>query len=171
MEGFQLTAFYLYLLIILRWLQKEAVRRDSRHRPLISHTVSRNLYNKPENQDRKKEKRIQLSTICLLFFGVVVHVTFDDSFSFLCVAVSQQHCTSLSLGCNPVIYLFHTILSDLRCVQYVTLTLSWTSRIILAAILRGRSLDAACKQGCCICFTSPVLNMERCLTPQPGVCF
>lgn len=63
--------------------------------------------------------QVQYLTLCPPF-GVVVHVTFDNSFSFSCVTVlnNASHC---HWPVNPVIYLLHTILSDLRCVQYVTL--------------------------------------------------
>lgn len=73
----------------------------------------------------------------------------------------QQQCNSLSLACNRLIYLWHTILSDLHCVRCVTLTQTFTvtSRIILAAI-PGEVLTwgSVCKQGCCICLISPVLK-------------
>lgn len=96
-------------------------------------------------------------------FRVVVHVTFLKICSpFFSVCRDwQQQCNSLSLACNRLIYLWHTILSDLHCVRCVTLTQTFTvtSRIILAAI-PGEVLTwgSVCKQGCCICLISPVLK-------------
>lgn len=95
----------------------------------------------------------------------------------------QQQCNSLSLACNRLIYLWHTILSDLHCVRCVTLTQTFTvtSRIILAAI-PGEVLTwgSVCKQGCCICLISPVLKWRdsknltwldfTCNAPTDGIC-
>lgn len=96
-------------------------------------------------------------------FRVLVHVTFfEDLFFFSVCRGWQQQCNSLSLACNRLIYLWHTILSDLHCVRCVTLTQTFTvtSRIILAAIPGGEVLTwgSVCKQGCCICLISPVLK-------------
>lgn len=73
------------------------------------------------SKDRVKKK---LSDICLLFWGCGACDVWR--FFLLLVCCNWQHCNSLSLACNQVIYLWHTILSDLHCVQYVTLTQTFT---------------------------------------------
>lgn len=62
---------------------------------------------------------------------------------------------------------FCCIFSDLHRVSCTVLlsNLTVTARIMLATITappspKGSSSEAKCKQGCCICFISPVLKME-----------
>lgn len=108
-----------------------------------------------------REKKRKLSNICLLFPGCGACDFLKICSPFSVCRGWQQQCNSLSLACNRLIYLWHTILSDLHCVRCVTLTQTFTvtSRIILAAI-PGEVLTwgSVCKQGCCICLISPVLK-------------
>lgn len=71
---------------------------------LIPFIQSLHLCDKFENEDRKNNANI-LHYVCR--FGFVVHVTFDNSFSFSCFAVvnTASHC---HWPVNPVIYLLHT---------------------------------------------------------------
>lgn len=94
---------------------------------------------------KKKEKeKKKLSNICLLFWGC--GACDFSRFVLLLVCCGWQQCNSLSLACNQVIYLWHTILSDLHCVQYVTLTQTFTVLVglILAAIPGRCSPEAVC---------------------------
>lgn len=136
----------------------------------VSHLGFLYLYGRsPRPEFKKKKKR---SNICLLFWGCGACDVWR--FFLLLVCCNWQHCNSLSLACNPVIYLWHTILSDLHCVQYVTLTphIYSTSRIILAAICsKVLTWGSVCKQGCCICFISPVLKWRDDETHKPWLYF
>lgn len=84
--------------------------------------------------------------------GLLVHVTFEDDFP------------SSSVCRLPVLKFLSHIQWPASCTVLLS-NLTVTARIMLATIKappspKGSSSEAKCKQGCCICFISPVLKME-----------